>query len=68
MVTENRDTDTIKQLYRRINVIAYHWKDEDGHHHRFDLPMSNYTNYEHLQELAYHNDGFVPVSSCTIFS
>lgn len=52
MVNDNRDLDTLKQLYRRIDVIVYHFIDEDGKFRAFDLPMKQYTNYEALKALA----------------
>lgn len=52
MVSENRDVDTIKQLYRRISRIVYHWKDKNGVYHEFDIPMSEYKDYESLKYSA----------------
>lgn len=48
MVTENRDTDTLKQLYRRIDFIVYHWKD-DNSFHQFKLPMPEYKDIDNLR-------------------
>lgn len=61
MVYENQDIDTIKQLYRRINFIVYHWKDAKGYH-QFALPMSEYTTYDSLKSLAVGSE-FIPVDS-----
>lgn len=57
MVQENRDTDTQKQLFRRINTIVYHWKDEDGYH-EYSMPMSEYIDYEDLKNRALGNYEF----------
>lgn len=47
----NKEKDRIQQLLRRINTIVYHYK-ENGQFKTFSLPMSDYKNYEHLQNLA----------------
>lgn len=57
MVQENRDTDTLKQLFRRIDEIVYHWKDEDGYH-EYSMPMSEYIDYEDLKNRALGNYEF----------
>lgn len=60
MVTENKDIDTLKQLYRRIDTIVYHWHDSDGFH-RFDLPFAQYTDYDSLRQSAAGDlSGFLP--------
>lgn len=51
MVSENQNIDTLTQLFRRINKIIYHWKDEQGYH-TFEMPMSEYINYEDLKNRA----------------
>ena len=51
MVNENQNIDTLTQLFRRINMIVYHWKDEQGYH-TYELPMSEYINYEDLKNKA----------------
>ena len=61
MVQENRDTDTQNQLFRRIDEIVYHWKDEDGYH-EYSMPMSEYVDYNDLKCRAYGNDGFIPTN------
>lgn len=55
MVTDNRDIDVIEQLYRRINVIVYHWKDGNGYH-EFEMPMSEYKGREDLVSRALGHD------------
>ncbi len=51
MVNENQNIDTITQLFRRINTIVYHWKDEQGYH-TYEMPMSEYIDYEDLKNRA----------------
>lgn len=51
MVSDNQEIDTIAQLFRRINTIIYHYKDDNGYH-KFALPMSEYTNLEDLKNKA----------------
>lgn len=51
MVRENQELDTLKQLFRRINYIVYHWKDTSGYH-TFDLPMNEYIDYNDLKRRA----------------
>lgn len=51
MVTENQDLDSYAQLKRRIDVVVYHWKDENGYH-SYEMPMSEYINYEDLKNRA----------------
>lgn len=59
MVAENRDIDTMAQLFRRINIIVYHWKDKDDHY-QFELPMSEYKGYEDLKSRAIGSE-FLPI-------
>lgn len=51
MVRDNQDLDTLKQLFRRISFIVYHWKDDSGYH-SFELPMSEYIDYNDLKRRA----------------
>ncbi len=63
MVSENQDVDTQTQLFRRINTIVYHWKDDTGYH-QYSLPMSEYTNIFELKAKAMgqiDDDGFMKV-------
>ena len=48
MVFGNRDIDTAQQLFRRINTIVYHWKDNDGFH-QYELDASKYRTLEDLR-------------------
>lgn len=48
MVSDNRNVDTIKQLMRRINIIIYHWKENDAFE-SFEMPINKYKNYEDLK-------------------
>ena len=60
MITENKDIDTLKQLYRRIDTIVYHWHNSDGFY-RFDLPFAPYTDYDSLRQSAAGGfSGFLP--------
>ncbi len=51
MVSEHQDIDSIKQLLRRINKIAYHWKNVEGYH-VYEIPMNEYIDYGILKERA----------------
>lgn len=48
---EDRENDSMKQLFRRINTIVYHWKDGEEYK-EFRLPMEQYHRYEELKHLA----------------
>lgn len=58
----NRSVDSEYQLLRRITYYVYHWKTEDGEYHAYEIPASQYTNYQDLIYMATH-DGFRPVSN-----
>lgn len=60
MVRENRDLDTIKQLFRRINFVVYHYRDEDAKYREFSIPMEKYTDYETLREIAENQENDLP--------
>lgn len=60
-----RDKDKKVQLFRRINTICYHYK-ENNEYKVFELPMEQYQNYEQLKTLVY-KDGFIPVDGKTPF-
>lgn len=47
--------DTRAQLYRRINYIVYHWKDEQGSYHQYQMPFSDYEDYAQLIAVATGN-------------
>lgn len=51
MVTDNRNIDSISQLYRRIESITYHWKENDAYK-EFILPISEYSNHEDMKNKA----------------
>lgn len=59
MVSENRDKDTAKQLYRRIAKIVYHYKDGDAYK-TYEQAMTEYKDYATLREKA--NGGFVTLT------
>lgn len=52
MIQENRCFDTYEQLTRRIDFVVYHYKDEQGNFHKFELPMCEYKGYEDLRKKA----------------
>lgn len=57
---EDRKNDSMKQLFRRINTIVYHWKDGEEYK-EFRQDMKEYTRYEDLKRLA-GNYEFVTIS------
>jgi hypothetical protein len=52
MINNNQKIDTYEQLRRRISFMVYHWK-EDGEYYTYEMPMSEYTNYDDLKRAAY---------------
>lgn len=54
------DTDSIKQLYRRINTVIYHYK-KNGEFKQLELPMRSYKSREEM--LSSINDGFIEVEN-----
>lgn len=52
MVRESRDLDTMKQLFRRIDYVVYHYIDDDGKFQEFSIPMEKYKDYSQLKYLA----------------
>lgn len=58
MVQSNRDVDTLKQLYRRITEIVYHWKDDDGFH-EYKESFDKYDSYDNLRVRA-HGSELIP--------
>lgn len=58
---EDEKDDTIKQLYRRISKIIYHWV-SGGTFNRFEQSMEAYTSYDFLKQAALSDkDGFMKV-------
>ena len=57
---EDRENDSMKQLFRRIHTIVYHWKDGDTYK-EYRLPMTEYHRYEELNALA-GNHEFVTIT------
>jgi len=49
---ERRNTDSFKQLQRRINTIVYHYVNDKGEYKTFSLPAKDYYNAAHMIELA----------------
>lgn len=56
MVSENREIDTIKQLFRRIDKIVYHYK-LNGEYKKHIVDMKDYINYEQLKYDLENNAG-----------
>jgi len=60
MVPESfRDRDNIAQLMRRIDVVVYHYK-EENEYKSFELPAEKYKNYEELRTMS-GESGFVQI-------
>ena len=38
----HRNTDSIRQLMRRLNTIVYHFKDKEGHFRTYTVPAKDY--------------------------
>lgn len=38
----HRNTDSIRQLMRRLNTIVYHFKDKEGHFRTYTMPAKDY--------------------------
>ena len=56
MISNNKTIDTYEQLRRRINYMVYHYK-KDGEYFAYELPMSEYENYQQLKRKAYSETG-----------
>lgn len=59
MVSENRDKDTAKQLYRRISKVVYHYKDGEEYK-TYEQSITEYKDYASLREKA--DGGFIKLS------
>lgn len=59
MVSENWDKNTIKQLYRRIAKVVYHYKDGEDYK-TIKQSMAEYTDYASLRSKA--TDDFVKLT------
>lgn len=55
-----RETDSVKQLLRRISVVVFHYI-KDTEYCTFSQKMKDYTDYATLKQLAHGRDGFIPV-------
>ena len=61
MVEQDRDRDSIKQLWRRINYVVYHWT-EKGEFCEFKQSMKDYLSYGFLKQAAMSDEnGFMKV-------
>lgn len=45
-----RHLDSIKQLFRRITAVIYHYKGKDGTYKTFECPISEYRDYDVLKK------------------
>lgn len=60
MVTlDDRENDSMKQLFRRIDTVVYHWKD-GNQYKEFRQPMTEYTRYEDIKRLSGNQEFFTP--------
>lgn len=50
---QERGTDSIKQLLRRLDTIVYHYKDFDGNFKTYSMPASEYINSFDMIKRAY---------------
>lgn len=65
----DRTKDSLYQLTRRITKYVYHWKTPDGKYHSYEIPASEYTTYEDLQNRALtgSSDSFLPLTETSPF-
>lgn len=57
---DDRENDSMKQLFRRINKVVYHYKD-GAEYKTYEQDMKEYTSYKDLKSLSGHDD-FVEIS------
>lgn len=57
---DDRENDSMKQLFRRINKVVYHYKD-GSEYKTYEQEMTEYTTYRDLKRLSGHDD-FVEVT------
>jgi len=63
----NQNTDSYKQLLRRITAVVYHYK-KGGQYFTYQIPGSEYKSYDDLKERALSDgSGFQPVDEPTPF-
>lgn len=55
-----QDTDSIRQLLRRINRVVYHWKDKDEHFRTVYINANQYVNELQMKLLAEECEKMVP--------
>lgn len=56
---DDRENDSMKQLFRRIDTVVYHWKD-GNQYKEFRQPMTEYTRYEDIKRLSGNQEFFTP--------
>lgn len=48
----HRNTDSIRQLMRRLNTIVYHFKDKEGHFRTYTMPAKDYISAYDIKQKA----------------
>lgn len=62
---KNQEVDSLYQLMRRINIIVYHYRDNDIYK-TYEILASKFTTYNDLQNKVYsQTDGFQPLPEGT---
>lgn len=67
----NRGVDSKQQLLRRITDYCYHWKDDEGNYHTYEIPASEYKSYEDIKNKALgksNDNGFIEVDKDVPFN
>lgn len=49
----HRNTDSIRQLMRRLNTIVYHFKDKEGHFRTYTVPAKDYISAYDIKQKAF---------------
>ena len=53
---EERKTDSIKQLFRRLNLIVYHYKNDRGEYKTYSMKPSEYISDADMKHKAFMNE------------
>lgn len=60
MVDQNKQgRDPIKQLYRRIHTIVYHYKNKRGEYRKFQMPMQKYPGKDDMIKKAEAHEAYI---------
>lgn len=55
-----RNLDTIRQFFRRLDVIVYHYKNKEGEYKTFEMPASEYSSADDIMTRAeLYETGFI---------